>query len=51
MGTLILSIFLILYGLTALLRLNIEPWVFGILALVSGIILLIEAGLPYARRI
>jgi hypothetical protein len=47
MGIILLSIFLIVYSLVTLFTIAIPAWVLGILALVTGIVLLAErAGFP-----
>lgn len=42
MGHLFLAIFLLVFGLNLLLGLTIPPWVTGVLALIAGILLLLE---------
>lgn len=50
MGLFLTAIYLVLVGIAALLTVNIPLWVFGLLALLAGIVLLVETGLPYVRR-
>jgi hypothetical protein len=40
LGLLVLAIYLILYGLSGLVSLNLPPQLLGILALISGVLLL-----------
>lgn len=42
MGHLMLAIFLIVFGLNLALGLALPPWLTGVLALVAGVMLLVE---------
>lgn len=46
MGILVLAVFLIVYSLTTLFTIAIPLWVLGILALIAGILLLVERVAP-----
>lgn len=46
MGILVLAVFLIVYSLVTLFALAIPAWVIGLLALVAGILLLVERVAP-----
>ncbi|HVS52618.1 MAG TPA: hypothetical protein VHD62_09700 [Opitutaceae bacterium] len=42
MGHLFLAIFLIVFGLNLVIGLALPPWVSGLLALIAGVLLLVE---------
>lgn len=51
MGNILLALFLLVFGLNALLGLSMPVWVLGALALAAGIFLLIERfGVRVERR-
>lgn len=42
MGHIFLAIFLLVFGLNMLLGLAMPPWILGLLAIIAGILLLME---------
>ncbi len=51
MGHIFLAIFLFVFGLNMLLGLGIPPWIHGALALLAGVLLLVERfGVRIERR-
>ncbi len=44
MAHLLLAIFLLVFGINIVAGLNLPPWILGVLALVAGIMLIVERG-------
>lgn len=42
MGHLFLAIFLLVFGLNMLIGLSMPPWILGLLAVIAGVLLLLE---------
>lgn len=42
MGHIFLAIFLVVFGLNMLLALSMPPWLLGVLAILAGVLLLME---------